>query len=94
MTVAHLDPHYVDIVTKRHPYCMDAHETHEKMCMGLNEKQNMTHDIVTTHLHLHLARQHPPQCLMLIHSQGGTRKMLLLNAIAHSLKNDGSHQVG
>lgn len=56
----------------------------------LNEKQNMAHEIVTTHLHSHLAGQRPPQRLLIVHGQGGTGKTALLNAIAHSFENVGA----
>ena len=53
----------------------------------MNEKQKMAHDIVTTHLWSHLAGCHPPQRLVIVHGQGRTGKMALLNAIAHTFEN-------
>ena len=52
--------------------------------LHLNEKQNMVHDIVTSHLHAYLSGKCPPQRLMIVHGHGGTGKTALLNAIAET----------
>ena len=47
----------------------------------LNKKQNMAHDIITSHLRAHVEGRHPPQRLLVVHGQGGTGKTAMLNAI-------------
>ena len=64
-----------------------SNESCDECTVNLNEKQKMAHDIVTTHLWSHLAGCHPPQCLVIVHGQGGTGKMALLNVIAHTFEN-------
>ena len=41
----------------------------------------MVHNIVTHHLACHLRGENPSQILMIVHGQGGTGKLALLNAI-------------
>ena len=48
----------------------------------LNARQTIAHAIVTSHLHAHLSQQNPPQRLVIVHGQGGTGKLALLNAIS------------
>jgi hypothetical protein len=47
----------------------------------LNEEQSMAFSIVTEHLREFLIGNNPPQLLMVVHSQGGTGKTRLLEAI-------------
>jgi hypothetical protein len=65
---------------------MPAHEHG----VSLNEKQKIVHNIVTSHLSAHLNGQNSPQCLLIVHSQGGTSKTVLLNAIADMFNNMGA----
>lgn len=50
----------------------------------LNEQQSLVHQIISSHLHVHLADLNPSQCLMIVHGQGGTEKLAMLNAIAQT----------
>jgi hypothetical protein len=44
----------------------------------------MVHKIVTAHLQAYLRGENPPQCLMIVHGQGGTGKSALVNAISQT----------
>ena len=55
----------------------------------LNEKQNMVLDIVASHVHSHVKGLTPPQCLLVVHGQGGTGKTAVLNAIADTFEDFG-----
>ena len=56
----------------------------------LNKRQVMAHTIVTSHLKSYLSQQNPPQRLMIVHGQGGTGKMALLNAISQTFDDLGA----
>ena len=53
-------------------------------CAMLNERQKMAYHIVTSHVEAHLRGENPPQCLMIVHGQGGTGKTAMLNAISNA----------
>ena len=59
---------------------------HDEREPVLNDRQRMVHDIVATHLHAYLRGENPPQRLMIVHSQGGTGKSTLLNAISNTFE--------
>nr|GAT45226.1 predicted protein [Mycena chlorophos] len=50
----------------------------------LNVEQQRAHDLVLRHLRRTLAGERPPQLLMVIQGEGGTRKTVVLNSIANS----------
>lgn len=56
----------------------------------LNEKQNMAHEIITSHLRAHIEGRNPPQRLVVVHGQGGTGKTAMLNAIADTFTRMGA----
>jgi hypothetical protein len=58
--------------------------------LSLNEQQYMAYDIVTSHLKAFLRGENPPQCLMIVHGQGGTGKSAMLNAISKKFNDLGA----
>ena len=60
------------------------HDEPSLMMLNLNRKQKLVYNIVINHLEAFLRNKTPPQCLMIVHGQGGTGKSALLNAIMKS----------
>jgi hypothetical protein len=56
----------------------------------LNKRQRMAFNIITAHLQAYLRGDNPPQCLMIVHGQGGTGKSALLNAISKTFADLGA----
>lgn len=72
------------------PTSTDTVDIEEEKKVGLNEKQFMVYDIVTSHLTAFLRHENPPQRLLIVHGPGGTGKTAILNEISNAFERLGA----